>query len=120
MKTETHEKLNTVKTRLDLSLTQLAELLNISRKSIYDWYDGEEPSDTILARLEIIANLPGDLSRLKMVWHIPVSGESFLSVFHEGESITEKLVELEPYLAEKPKIKSARIYLGEAHMAEFQ
>lgn len=128
------ECLNPIRERLSLSITQLAELFAVTRKSIYDWYDGVEPRSSVTNRLEILIEalkrIPDDvdLKRLKVVWNIPIGGKSFLSVYNnvnlENASLltelTTKLHELSPRLVKKTgsRVKTTT-QLGESHLAEF-
>jgi len=85
------DRLNPMRKQLALSITQMSELLGVTRKSIYDWYDGIEPRSNTMTRLEILTkalqsvSADVDLTRLKVVWNIPVSGESFREVYSNSE-----------------------------------
>lgn len=133
------DRLDEVKDSLGLSITQLAELLNVTRKSIYDWYDGSvEPRIQSINRIEAVINTLNslstidkeviDLKRLKVVWHIPVNGESFCSILNDdkltvtalNEKLTTKLVELTPRMVKKTSsLKNTTIQVRDAHLAEF-
>lgn len=123
------ERLNEIKDRLALSITQMAELFGVTRKSVYDWYDGAEPRFAVLNCMETLIDvlnsmLEIDLQRLKIVWNIPVSGQSFRSVFNddklESNSLKEKINKLSPRLVKKVSaVPKTTIQLGEAHLAEF-
>ncbi len=129
------EQLVEIKTNLTLSITQLAELFGVTRKTVYDWYEGTTPRYAITSRMNILVDvlksLPSevDLPRLKTVWNIPVSGKSFCSIFN-GEAldelsfrttIEEKLHELSPRMAKKMGYqRKTSVQLGKAHLAEFE
>ena len=91
------ERLDFIKDHLVLSITQLAELFGVTRKTVYDWYDGTEPRRTATSRMEILINMLDkaspevDLARLKAVWDIPVSGKSFRTVFDDDNMDAETL-----------------------------
>jgi DNA-binding transcriptional regulator YiaG len=131
--TQLTERLDLIKSRLALSITQLAELFGVTRKAIYDWYDGAEPRRATTSRMELLIEILDavperiDIRRLKAVWNIPVSGKSFLAVFGDDklDSISlravlkEKLHELSPRLvATTNSIQKRTSQLGEAHLAE--
>lgn len=104
-----------VQDQLSLSITQVAELFGVTRKSVYDWFDDKSmPRTATVNRAEILLDIIKespmgiDLSRLKTVWNIPTSGRSFLAVLND-ESLSadnlklyalEKLVELSPRLGQ--------------------
>ncbi|MFA6052474.1 MAG: hypothetical protein WC762_07770 [Methylobacter sp.] len=129
------ESFDMIKTRLALSITQLAELFGVTRKTVYDWCDGsKEPRRTMRNRMEILIEIldrvpaEADLRRLKAVWNIPVSGKSFLAVFCDDKLdptalravLEEKLNELSPRLvATTNSMQKTTSQLGEAHLAEF-
>lgn len=126
-------RLNLIKDRLGLSITQMAELFGVTRKSVYDWYEGVEPRSNTLGRIEILidaldkAPARSDLTRLKSIWNISVSEASFRTVFNDTSmdiselriALIEKLNELSSRMVaaniSAPK-KAAQI--GDAHLAE--
>ncbi len=127
------DRLTPIRERLSLSITQLSELFGVTRKSIYDWYDGAEPRAATIRRMEILADalntIPAevDLKRLKMVWRIPVSGQSFRTIFNdenlEAESLLidlkAKLHELLPRMVKKDSVPhKTSVQLGQSHLAE--
>ena len=128
------DQLNDIKTDLTLSITQLAELFSVTRKTVYDWYEGTTPRNRVASRMntliDVIKSTPSDvdLSRLKTVWNIPISGESFRLIFN-GEitdelffrtTLEEKLHELSPRMAKKTGYqRKTSVQLGKAHLAEF-
>lgn len=78
------DRLDVVKERLSLTVTQLAELFGVTRKTVYDWYEGAEPRQAMIGRLvalqEVLEEREGmNLARLKAFWNVPVAGSSFLS-----------------------------------------
>lgn len=125
--------LNPIRERLSLSITQLAELFDVTRKSIYDWYEGIEPRSATVTRIEILRQaldaIPSevDLKRLKAVWNIPVSGQSFRAVYHNDKldsgslltELTKKLNELSPSLVKKTSSpRKATDKLGTSHLTD--
>jgi DNA-binding transcriptional regulator YiaG len=128
------ERLNLIKSSLALSVTQLAELFGVTRKAIYDWYDGAEPRSVATTRMELLIDILNkvpeelDMRRLKAVWHIPVSEKSFLAVFGDDKlaphalraDLKKKLDELSPRLVATTKtLQKTTTQFGEAHLAEF-
>lgn len=128
------DQLNDIKTDLNLSVTQLAELFSVTRKTVYDWYEGTTPRNRVASRMntliDVIKSIPSDvdLSRLKTVWNIPISGESFRLIFNDKTidelsfrtTLEEKLHELSPRMAKKTGYqRKTSVQLGKAHLAEF-
>jgi len=128
------EQLASIKSDLSLSITQLAELFGVTRKTIYDWYEGTTPRQGITSRMSILIDalksMPSDtdLTRLKTVWNIPVSGRSFCSIFNDDvldelscrKKTDKKLHELSPRMVKKMDSQhKTRVQLGKAHLAEF-
>lgn len=128
------DRLDEIKNRFSLSITQMAELFGVTRKAVYDWYEGAEPRSLTTSRIEVLLDvaeqLPNgvDLRRLKTVWNIPVSGRSFRSVFCDDSLDTEnlrsallaKLHELLPRMAATTSpAHKASVVLGEGHLSEF-
>lgn len=128
------ERLNSIKETLGLSVTQIAELFNVTRKSVYDWYDGVEPRSSKINRIEtlvdILQSAPReiDLRRVKFVWNIPTNGVSFLSLLNDDRldslvlktKLSSKLYELAPRLAKKEVSELSRLpTFGDASLAEF-
>jgi hypothetical protein len=129
-------KVNIIKTILNLTIHQLSELFNVSPKIIYDWYDGIiQPNILMEQRIEILIDvlnqLPSNTNprRLKSIWKIPVSNKSFLKVFTTEhidvlyEKLTEKLTEMNFWLSvsvpTKPIEITCKSFLGNAHLAEY-
>ena len=88
------DRLNEIKGRLDLTITQMAELFGVTRKSVYDWYEGVEPRQIKTSRMETLIDvlikaskdsIELDLKRLKIVWNIPIDGLSFREVFNDDK-----------------------------------
>lgn len=126
------EQLEAVQAKMKLSITQVAELFGVTRKTVYDWYDGKTtPRSTASNRLEVLSEIINsksknlDIGRLKTVWNLPISGKSFLSIINDEtlnpvELRTEaakKLSELGPRLAPVAANGTA-LYLGEAHTSD--
>jgi len=128
------DNLDAIKEDLGLSVTQLAELFDVTRKSVYDWYDGAEPRSNTLVKIdalmEALASIPAevDKKRLKALWKVPVENQSFLSVLNDerldstnlGRALSDKLHQLSPRLVSSaaPSIRSTSA-LGNAHLTEF-
>lgn len=128
------ERLNLIKDHLSLSVTQLAELFGVTRKTVYDWYDGTEPRPKTINRTEILLDVLNrappevDLAKLKTIWSIPVSGASFRKVFSDDNmdaetlqnALVEKLNELSSRMVStaNPMRKTIPKF-GEAQLAEF-
>lgn len=127
------ESLDQIKERLSLSVTQIAELFGVTRKAVYDWYEGAEPRPTMASRIATLSavvaeEFPGmALQRLKAVWSVPVSNKSFRAVLNDDSidpadlktALSEKLRELAPRIMPAP-LRSAKdaFILGEAHISE--
>jgi hypothetical protein len=79
--------LEQVKEMLSLTITQTAELYGVTRKAVYDWYEGSVPRQAIVDRTDVLLDVLGsipkniELTRLKSVWNVPISGSSFRQVF---------------------------------------
>jgi DNA-binding transcriptional regulator YiaG len=128
------ERLDLIKDRLVLSITQLAELFGVTRKTVYDWYEGTEPRRNATSRMEILIDMLNgvspevDLARLKAVWNIPVSGKSFRTVFGDDnidietlqKALAEKLNELSTRMvATTSPIQKSTSQFGDSQLAEF-
>jgi DNA-binding transcriptional regulator YiaG len=125
------QDLERVQMKFGLSITQLAELLGVTRKSVYDWFDGTDPRNAknrnrMGAILALLDSRPDfDLTRLKGVWNMPVSGVSFLSILGNEDvpesdrlpALAEKLEQLAPRLG-APVATRKGAYLGESHASE--
>ncbi|MDO8843877.1 MAG: hypothetical protein Q7V32_06000 [Methylicorpusculum sp.] len=129
------ERLDLIKDRLELSITQLAELFGVTRKTVYDWYDGTEPRRNTINRMEILIEaLNGtspevDLARLKAVWNVPVSGTSFRALLGDDnlnagtlqKALLEKLNELSTRMvATTSQMRKTSSQFGEVQLAEFE
>ncbi|MGE8100334.1 helix-turn-helix domain-containing protein [Pseudomonas fluorescens] len=126
------DQLEAVQEKMKLSITQVAELFGVTRKTVYDWYEGKTtPRSAASNRLEILSEITNskpknfDIGRLKTVWNVPISGKSFLSVIQDEnlnpvelrEEASKKLAELGPRLAPTAANGTA-IYLGDAHTSD--
>jgi hypothetical protein len=131
----TSEKLNVLKSDLGLSMTQLAELFGVTRKTIYDWYDGVEPRAAAINKIAVILHLLSnrpqgvDVKVLKTVWKIPVSGSSFLGTFHSdviddgqlAQSLSLKLRELSDRLTTRSGHGDQTAYrLAKNNLSEYE
>lgn len=129
------ERLDLIKDHLALSITQLAELFGVTRKTVYDWYEGTEPRPKAVNRMEILievlnkASPEVDLARLKAVWNVPVSGTSFRAVLGDDnlnadtlqKALLEKLNELSTRMvATTSPMRKTASQFGEAQLAEFE
>ncbi|AOZ13601.1 hypothetical protein AA042_13815 [Pseudomonas lundensis] len=103
------DQLNEIKDFLGLTVTQLAELFKVTRKTVYDWYDGADPRAGMGARIETLNHLlhslafEVDMKRLKQVWNLPINGESFIDAVNSTidhydlkAALERKLEELAP------------------------
>ncbi len=128
------QTLDAIKDHLGLSVTQLAELFGVTRKTVYDWYEGAVPRPALVSRMEgLLEIFEGhftgvDLRRLKSVWNIRISGKSFRDILIDDvlefvdlkEALTEKVNELSPRLVPQKVFEgSSSVKLGEAHISEF-
>lgn len=126
------DRLVSVQKELNLSITQLADIFGVTRKSIYDWLDGAEPRAGSQSKVEILADIakssPVNLSKLKNVWSIPLSGTSFKNIIQDEaldyESTRalalEKISELAPRLANSEKARPTKIRMGNAHLSDLE
>lgn len=128
-------RLDQIKERLGLTVTQMAELFGVTRKSIYDWYEGTPPRKQHEDRISILIEVLNDLSSttnlqsLKNIWHMNIAGESFVGVLHDErldyalllDSLTKKINELSPFMA-TPRLSSrnAKGQIGMAQLSEFE
>lgn len=89
------ERLDSIKATLNLSMTQLAELFQVTRKTVYDWYDGSAPRENAEIKIRIVSSVlldsKIDTKRLKTVWKIPFSGKSFLDTLNSNNLTEEEL-----------------------------
>lgn len=83
-------KLSRIQEQYGLSVTQLAEAFQVTRKSVYDWLDGKAtPRANILEKTEILLEIASreknlsNLKQLKSVWSIQKNGKSLLSVMND-------------------------------------
>jgi hypothetical protein len=128
------DRLDLIKAQLDLSITQMAELFGVTRKSIYDWYEGKGQRSSTSNKMEVLIDAlkkttnEVDLRRLKFVWNIAVSGKSFREVFGDDQlhdttlqnALEKKLNELSPRMvATAISTRKTTVQIGEAHLAEF-
>ena len=51
------DRLDLIKERLAISITQMAELFGVTRKSIYDWYEGKGQRSAKSNRMEILIDV---------------------------------------------------------------
>jgi predicted DNA-binding protein YlxM (UPF0122 family) len=130
------EQLDFLKDHLGLSVTQMAELFSVTRKSIYDWYEGTIPRVEKLNKahtlVQVVSELQKvDVRRLKTVWNIKRNGQSFLDILGSDEinnadlqtALRSKLDELSSQMVTTASLvtrtQNRKIDIGESHMAEF-
>jgi transcriptional regulator with XRE-family HTH domain len=115
------DRLETVQKRLGLSITQVAELLGVTRKSVYDWFDGKSsPRASAIQKVEALNDIINesptgiDITRLKTVWNIPTDGESFLNLLKDEAIPVDLLKEkaLAKLLALGPRLGKADLTPG--------
>jgi len=129
------EQLDEIKNSLGLSVTQMAELFGVTRKTIYDWFEGVEPRANAMNRIDVMLDVlhetsqDVDIRKLRTVWSFIVSERSFLATFNDYNidattlrvALAEKLHELYPRLVKSsaaPSLSTTKI--GNAHLAEFE
>lgn len=127
------QRLDWIKDRLALSITQMAELFGVTRKTVYDWYEGKGQRSATTVRMEILIDVLSlappdmDLHRLKAVWGIAVSGKSFRDIFGDDKlnaaalraALNEKLNGLSPRMVATPRFsQKPDTQFGEAQLAE--
>ncbi|WP_213780104.1 hypothetical protein [Caballeronia sp. dw_276] len=127
------EQLDAIKSRLDISVTQLAELFSVTRKTVYDWYEGQSPrnakkGDKIRVLAELLNNSgEADLKRLKAVWNIALPGGSFLSTLQSdtlvGSDLTDALaaklngLSVEMAAMANP-VRRTGVFIGNSNLAD--
>lgn len=126
------KSIDRIKIDLGLSITQLAEVFGVTRKTVYDWYDGAAPRAAVISRTHllqsVIAAAPShfDMTRLKLAWKMDGEGRSFLAILNDDglneattkAALVEKLNELSSRLvsASTQKVRST-MGLGDAHLS---
>lgn len=76
--------IDVIKNALGLSLTNLGEVLGVSRQAIYDWISGVTPRDTVLTRLNALSELASlwtgytDQTALTVFRKRTIQGKAFL------------------------------------------
>ena len=128
----TAERLDMVKSLLKISVTQLSDLFGVTRKSVYDWYEGKGPrapmSGRIDSLIDALAGVPdANLRKLAAMWNIALPGGSFRSTLQSatltGYDLTAALVaklnelSVEMSAAARPSRRSA-VYVGESNIAD--
>lgn len=128
------EIIENVRNLLSLSITQIAELFGVTRKTVYDWYDGATPRAAVISRIRavnsVISDFCGqvDLSRLKNVWKVDSGEGSFIDILNNDKleepflkvALVDKINELSSRMVSKgaPLVR-ATMALTEANVAEF-
>ncbi|AOE70489.1 hypothetical protein A7317_26840 [Pseudomonas fluorescens] len=83
-------QLDAIKDFLGLTVTQLSELFKVTRKTVYDWYDGADPRPVVANKINALYHVfrsmaaQVDLKRLKQVWNLPVNGESLIEAINSS------------------------------------
>jgi hypothetical protein len=128
-------QLDLIKSQLDISVTQLAELFSVTRKTVYDWYEGQSPrnakSDQIQALVGALDQHHNiDLKRLKAFWNIALPGGSFRSTLQSDTlsgpeltaALTAKLDELSAEMSASTRIphRGAAPFAGESALADIE
>jgi len=96
-----HELLRHIRESLRLNMTELANVLGVSRTALYAWFQGSAPRPELLARLwqlnayaDRVSSLK--ISRLELLTKIPLSdGRTFLHALTVDENVGERIGELE-------------------------
>lgn len=116
------QDLGFIRERLSLSVTQISELFGVTRKSVYDWFEGASPRPMMMEKISALsavlteAPAAADLSRLKAVWKLGGATPSFLSIIGDDTldanslrvALAEKLDELAPRLVPSPRALPSR------------
>ncbi|NMZ58175.1 hypothetical protein [Pseudomonas nitroreducens] len=127
--TTTSEKLSLLQSSFGISITQMSDILGVTRKTIYDWIDGSEPRPASSQKIDILTEISErhsniNLSRLKTVWNIPINGKSLRQVLAEDstdrtgvlEDASAKIAALAPKLGAPSKPSKAKIRM--AHLSD--
>ncbi|BAP77692.1 hypothetical protein MT1_0516 [Pseudomonas sp. MT-1] len=126
-------QIENVQDQLGLSITQIAQLFGVTRKTVYDWLDNAAPRANASNRMEFVADLIRqnesrlNLKRLKGVWQMAVNGRSFIDIVLDEEldqdsrmaAAMAKLEELAPRLGQTA-FKLGKTYLGNAHANDIE
>lgn len=129
------EQLDAIRSKLDIPVTQLAELFSVSRKTVYDWYEGQSPCsakrDQIHALLEALGQRSNiDLKRLKGFWNVALPGGSFRATL-QGDApagpklaaaLTATLDELAAEMSTPPRVlrRGAAPCTGESTLSDIE
>jgi predicted transcriptional regulator len=129
------EQLDTIKSQLDISVTQLAELFSVTRKTVYDWYEGQSPRNAKSAQINALIEVLGkrsdiDLKRLKGFWNVSLPGGSFRSTLQSDilsgleltAALTAKLNELSAEMSATNRVprQGATPYTSESTLADIE
>ncbi len=107
------ENLRRLKESLLLGISGLAELLGVTRKTVYDWFDGAEPKrDGRSAKVAALrtgvekAISADERATIKRIWDLPLAdGGTLRSILGAGD---EDAVQLEAKInSALPELKSA-------------
>ncbi len=120
-----------VREKLGLSMTDLATLFGVTRKTVYDWFDGTKPRQLAVDRIAAIRAVaescpPEFLGVLNQFWSTPVGeGPSLIDILKSpGSSSTmlssaktalDALVPRIAQSAERNRAKPTRDAFGHAH-----
>lgn len=131
----TLETIESLRSSLSLSVTQIAELFGVTRKSVYDWFEGAIPRAGVITKIQalhsIIAEISDeiDVSRLKFVWKVDVGTGSFIDILNNDKleepflkvALVDKINELSSRMVSKGTRKDyPAMGSGEASLADFE
>lgn len=123
-----YDELDYIKSEMDLTISQISELFGVTRKSVYDWFDGVEPRGAIKSKMTVLLKAiekknKDEKKKIKTLWKVVFSGESFISVFHKdlinNEEIESKLKEIDSMVSMTKEKNNSNVIIGEANMVEF-
>lgn len=126
------ESLEVLQDKLSLSVTQLADIFGVTRKSIYDWMDGADPRLNSKNKAQLLTDIVNssniDLSKLKTVWNIPFSDVSFKSIianekleYNEAKALAiKKIEEIYPRLESNPSTPTKSHFIGNSHTSDIE
>ena len=109
------QNLTRIRASLGLSMTEMAQVLNVSRTALYGWFNGTIPHAKQIRRINEVfsfAELVGtyQLLRMDLLKNIPLSeGKTLLQVLASGEDVPGALAEVrEMAIARKAAMEARR------------